>query len=267
MRLALVNNELSEAQPGLKGICPLCAENVSTKCGPQRIHHWYHPTKENCDSWAEKETEWHIGWKRNFPIEWHECPMRDLVIGERHFADVRTPHGLVLEFQHSALNPQERISREQFYKNMIWIADGSRRIRDFTRFVRGFADNNCKLSNAPFLLSFPDELFPKDWLHSPVPVVFDFSNVITADEHQHLKEVLWCMVNNFRNREVALLGIPKQNFINAITNPSQPLSAQSLINVIWESIQKQKEVNRIQSHINANSFYRHSSRPRRKCRL
>ncbi len=49
-------------------------------------------------------------------------------------ADVRTDKGLVIEFQHSYINPEERRQRENFYKNMIWIVDGTRLQRDFPRF-------------------------------------------------------------------------------------------------------------------------------------
>jgi hypothetical protein len=43
---------------------------------------------------------------------------------EVHRADVKTPTGIVLEFQHSNMTDAERLSREAFYGDMIWILDG-----------------------------------------------------------------------------------------------------------------------------------------------
>jgi competence protein CoiA len=31
-----------------------------------------------------------------------------------------------MEFQHSRLHPDERIAREAFHRNMVWIVDGLR---------------------------------------------------------------------------------------------------------------------------------------------
>ncbi|EHA15554.1 hypothetical protein HAL1_09847 [Halomonas sp. HAL1] len=45
--------------------------------------------------------------------------------GEIHRADVKTPTGIVIEIQHSAMTDAERISREEFYQNLVWIIDGT----------------------------------------------------------------------------------------------------------------------------------------------
>ena len=43
--------------------------------------------------------------------------------GERHLADMKTTHGQVLEFQHSAISEEERASREAIYRPMMcWVA-------------------------------------------------------------------------------------------------------------------------------------------------
>lgn len=57
--------------------------------------------------------------------------------GEKHIADVCTKYGLVIEFQHSYICPEESLSRERFYKNMVWVVYVTRLQRDFVRFVRG----------------------------------------------------------------------------------------------------------------------------------
>ncbi|MBH5371012.1 competence protein CoiA family protein [Bradyrhizobium glycinis] len=75
--------------------------------------------------------------EEHFPAHFQEYIQHDLKAGERDIADVRTDHGLVLEFQHSHLDEKERAAREQYYGNMIWIVDGTRLQRDYPRFLKG----------------------------------------------------------------------------------------------------------------------------------
>lgn len=126
MHFALINNNRVEAQPQLQGLCLCCSQPVIAKCGTHKIWHWAHRSKINCDNWWEPETEWHRNWKNNYPDDWQEISLRDEKTGEKHIADVRTVHNLVIEFQHSHMDPQERTSREKFYKNMVWVVDGTR---------------------------------------------------------------------------------------------------------------------------------------------
>jgi hypothetical protein len=44
--------------------------------------------------------------------------------GEIHRADIKTPTGIVVEIQHSSISDEERSSREEFYKNIVWVIDG-----------------------------------------------------------------------------------------------------------------------------------------------
>jgi hypothetical protein len=44
--------------------------------------------------------------------------------GEIHRADIKTPSGIVIEVQHSAMTDAERLSREAFYENLVWVVDG-----------------------------------------------------------------------------------------------------------------------------------------------
>src|SRR5581483_2362554 len=135
MHLALIDNNLVKAEPGRKALCAGCHQPVIAKCGNERIHHWAHQNNRMCDSWWEPETQWHRIWKNHYPIEWHEKFLPDETTGEKHIADIRTSYGLVIEFQHSFLKPEERTSRESFYKNMLWVVDGTRNKRDYERFL------------------------------------------------------------------------------------------------------------------------------------
>jgi hypothetical protein len=138
MQYAEVNGEKVEAERGRKGSCPLCYGEVFAKCGEYRINHWAHKSKISCDEWWERETEWHRRWKNKFPKEWQEVVLHDEKTGEKHIADIRSNDGIVIEFQHSPIVSQERRSRENFYKKMIWVVDGTRNKRDYMRFAKGY---------------------------------------------------------------------------------------------------------------------------------
>ncbi len=137
MRFALVNDEKANPQPKVHGRCPHCGEEVISKCGRVKIWHWAHKSREVCDPWWENETEWHRAWKDNFPKEWQEISALDPETGETHIADVKTSHGMVVEFQHSTMPPEELAARERFYGNMIWIVDGLRSDLDLGYFRIG----------------------------------------------------------------------------------------------------------------------------------
>jgi competence protein CoiA len=137
MKLALVNGVKVEANPQLKGVCICCASEVVAKCGKINIWHWAHKSKIHCDSWWERETAWHRQWKNQFPVDWQEIVHTEKKTGEKHIADVKNPFGLVLEFQHSIINDDERVSRENFYKPMIWVVDGCRGNLDKSNFNIG----------------------------------------------------------------------------------------------------------------------------------
>ena len=139
MRFALLNDERIEATKGAKGLCPSCGSELVAKCGEIKVHYWSH--KKKCDDyWWENETEWHRNWKNEFPREWQEVIHKD-ESGEKHIADVKTDEDWVVEFQHSAIASEERNSRDQFYKKLIWVVDGTRRKTDVKQFQKVLNDN------------------------------------------------------------------------------------------------------------------------------
>lgn len=70
------------------------------------------------------ETPWHREWKNLYTESCREISHTALN-GEIHRADIKTPTGIVIEVQHSSMTDAERISRENFYKNLVWVIDGS----------------------------------------------------------------------------------------------------------------------------------------------
>jgi competence CoiA-like predicted nuclease len=111
-----------QAEPGLKGTCPICKTEVIPKCGEIKTWHWAHKSLKDCDHWAEPESEWHYHWKIEAGIENTEIVIQK--DDKIHRADIKTTRGLVIELQHSPLSPQEVREREEFYGNMIWVIDG-----------------------------------------------------------------------------------------------------------------------------------------------
>lgn len=173
MKYALVNSEKNEALKGMTGTCPSCGRQMIAKCGDKKIHHWSHKGKLECDPWWENETPWHRDWKGHFPIDWQEVTHRDEATGEKHIADVKTSKGWILEFQHSYLRPEERKSRNDFYKRIAWVVDGTRLKGDLEKVQEAFKSarpvNQLVLKIAPDICS----LF-RDWASSHAPVFFDF---------------------------------------------------------------------------------------------
>jgi len=115
MMYALSGGERIEASPGAEGICPMCEGKVVPKCGSIVSWHWAHKVKD-CDTWSEGESDWHIGWKEEFPEECREV----IVHGPDHFhrADVSIC-GRVIEFQKSPIKHEDINRREHFYGGIV----------------------------------------------------------------------------------------------------------------------------------------------------
>ena len=185
-----VRTDIADAQSGDLGECEVCHGQLRARKGDVRVPHWAHVNREVCDAWHEAKGEWHVKWQNEFPANWREC----LVVKdqERHIADMRNEQGLVIEFQHSAMNREEQEKREKFYGNMIWVVDGTRLKNDKARFIKNvdaeiqviYTDKTKKQLLTPFRLGYDiQSVFPRAWLNCSVPVLFDFR-----------EQVLWCLL-------------------------------------------------------------------------
>lgn len=210
MRFALVNDMRVEASPSLRGTCPHCSGGTIARCGTMRVWHWAHRGARDCDSWWERETPWHRGWKERFPAHWQEVVRFDGT-GEKHVADIRTEHGLVLEFQHSHLAAAEIAAREVFHGNLVWIVDGGRLKRDRPRFLRGLRDLRPAAFRGVFLSRFPRECFPPAWLGCRRPVVFDFE----GGPWDARREKLWCLLPGRADGHAVVARMSPRSFIQA----------------------------------------------------
>jgi competence protein CoiA len=232
MKFALINDKKIKAFKRAKGFCQSCGAEMIAKCGELKVNHWAHEKKRHCDTWWETETEWHREWKANFPMEWQEIVQFDPGTKEKHIADVRTDKELVVEFQHSHINPVERRQREDFYKNMIWIVDGTRLKRDIPRFNKAKEDFVQILKPKVFGIEFADECFPKIWLNSSVPVIFDFGGAM-----------LYCIFPIQLGWYTIFAEISRKALIESIINDSWQTRYQNFINELIEhnKLKKQQE--------------------------
>jgi competence protein CoiA len=214
MRFALQNSLRIEASPYQKGQCPACFVDVLAKCGTKRIWHWAHKAKAKCDHWWENETDWHRNWKERFPNDWQEAVVRG-TNGELHFADVRTPGGLVVEFQHSTLCEQEQEEREEFYGQMVWVLDGSQGDQGYGKLIenirfwseRAFDTKHLGHKFNPLLAKIT-----KRWLLARRPVFVDFGD-----------DALWSISIRRDGWAKYALQVSKDDFVRSIQNDSDPI--------------------------------------------
>ncbi|MFN8790823.1 MAG: competence protein CoiA [Bdellovibrionales bacterium] len=198
MRFAISNNEKVEAEPGRTGDCIGCGRPMLAKCGEIKMWHWSHKGERKCDPWWENETEWHRSWKALYPKEWQEVPHISET-GEKHIADVKTNLDWVVEIQHSYIDPQERKSRENFYKKVIWVVDGKRRKKDHIKFVEALNSGGV-ISNTPFFirkLSNHDSALVREWAECDAPVFFDFGERAKSGNTEI--EIVWWLLPRDHN--------------------------------------------------------------------
>lgn len=143
----------------------------------------------------------------------------------------------MIEFQHSHLDPQERATRERFYGNMVWVVDGTRLQRDYPRFTRAKDD----LRRTPvqglqghFLLAFPEECFPKKWLDSSVPVIFDFRGTDENHAPDVFRDTLWCLLPGRAEGSAVVVGMSREEFVKVAPSRPQLLPVQETLALFRE---------------------------------
>ena len=234
MKFALLNDKRIEATKGAKGICPSCVSELVARCGEIKIHHWAH--KKKCDDyWWENETEWHRNWKNEFANEWQEIIHYD-DSGERHIADVKTPNNWVIEFQHSAIKPEERRSRNKFYnKNsqLIWVVDCKRRSTDVKQFINELS-KSFSTSCPEILEVYEDSRLLKEWKNNDSYVFLDFGDTEVSGSD------FWCMFPIDYDGVAFVIPISRRKFIEYLNNNAfEKMFSQDIV----------KTLSKIKSHI------------------
>ncbi|MDB9938883.1 hypothetical protein OAD78_06880 [Candidatus Thioglobus sp.] len=234
MRFALSNDKRIEATKGAKGICPCCGNDLVAKCGEINIHHWSH--KKKCDDhWWENETEWHRNWKNYFPKEWQEIIHYD-ESGERHIADVKTSEDWVIEFQHSAIDKEERLSRDNFYNKLIWIVDGMRRKTDLKQFKSLLNEVRFVFYEPLLLIVSPEECrLTKEWGDSNSLMFVDFGDSLISYKDGYSSNTdLWMMYPS--NNKMFISHFSRSSFIELLNDNNIDEIFDKLINPIQEEI-------------------------------
>jgi competence protein CoiA len=204
MKFALINGQRQEAQRNLSAECPTCDHPMVAKCGEVKIWHWAHQGRRFCDPWWENETEWHRKWKAEFPDAWQEIVHR-ADDGTKHIADIVTEHGWAIEFQHSSISPEERRSRDAFYRQLVWVVDGTRRKRDAAQFARAWGDGTPVGKAFPVQRLYADDCaLLREWSGSLAPIFFDFGG----------GQVLWWLLPGRLNGSVYVAQFPRNVFIH-----------------------------------------------------
>jgi competence protein CoiA len=204
VKYAMVDGQRREAAHGLLGTCRVCNATMTPKCGRIRVAHWAHPQGLYDHSW-EPETPWHRNWKGCFPEAWQESVHR-ASNGELHIADVKTQHGQVIEFQHSAIREEERISREAIYLPMCWMVDGLRLKWDQSQFLETLRCRDAVRIGARFALPVDKCTLLRKWADSRVLVFFDFG-----------ESILWASLPERKPKGFAILTpVYRKSFLEAM---------------------------------------------------
>lgn len=177
MKFAIIDGSKIEASPKKKADCPCCKKQLIAKCGRVKVWHWAHFPERHCDNWWENETEWHRKWKNYFPSANQEVVHYDNRSGEKHIADVKTNDGLVVELQNSPMNENELVSREQFYKNMIWIINGASFKKNFTIFPFNLPPPNSPLADDLYIVREPYTSISKNGTNYIRPIIAKKSEI------------------------------------------------------------------------------------------
>lgn len=214
MKLAIVDGQRRDAQPGLAGGCPVCGAPTIAKCGEKNIWHWAHKSKRKCDHWWENETAWHRNWKNQFPVDWQEF-VQTANDGEKHIADVKTDQGWVIEFQHSFIKPEERRSREAFYGNMAWVVDGLRRKNDRKQFTEAVRDKRWVFKKFLVVtLGHYSCRIVDEWSGSRAPVLFDFGRENFDFDEKYQPQGLWLLIPTGLSHMKYFVLVTKEYFIS-----------------------------------------------------
>ena len=99
---------------------------------------------------------------------------RNEITGEFHRAYIQTPNGITIEFQHSPLSVNELLSRNNFYKKLIWVVN-AQSFKNNIRLTAAIPEpHSPKMSPFNFsvssdgMASFPQYFVKDDLQHGPL---------------------------------------------------------------------------------------------------
>lgn len=215
MKFAIVgNNKHQRPTKGVKGFCPVCGEEVLAKCGNIKAHYWSHLANSKC-VYKGNKGEWHLSWQNEFPDDWQEVLLINPENGEKNLADVRSPKGFILEFQHSHIKEEEKTAREQFYKNMCWVVDGLNWIKIRSYFENRYKDKAEENIVEKFQIDRYDyeTIFSFVWASSAVPIFYDFYDKNSVADQEKWQNYLYCCFPYKKFIGFQVVPIKRQDFL------------------------------------------------------
>lgn len=124
--------------------CLSCNSQLQAVLQTEKTKHFRHASVDDCDSFNSNEDNlllWHRLWQSIVNIDNKECVIEKN--GKKHRADIYFPEkDLVIEIQHSHIEPEKIKNREIFYNSMIWIIDGTVDIN-----IKNLCDKCIKISD------------------------------------------------------------------------------------------------------------------------
>ena len=138
--------------------CPHCGGKVILKNGLINIPHFAHIQKD-CGYFEYKGmSKWHLDWQSNFPQAQREVIKKCQETGEKHIADTVNARGTVIEFQNSSISLKEKLSRDSFYDEIIWVVNAEE-FKDRIKLVRAvtlsFKENKRRIRELQSAYSSP----------------------------------------------------------------------------------------------------------------
>ncbi len=152
---ALVDGERQRAALGgiRRAECADCGTVMIAKTGTTIIHHWAHEAEQPGCASAE-ESPWHLGWK-----SLGADGTQEITVGCRR-ADVLAPGGFAVEFQKSAMTPEEVWGRERDWKGrLVWVFDAQEAFDEGRLVLRRHPDRELS-----------DAYRNVNWSHAPVRI-------------------------------------------------------------------------------------------------
>lgn len=167
---------------------------------------------------------------------------------------MKTDQGYIIEFQHSYIKPGERQAREDFYKKMVWVVDGTRRLRDKDKFIDVWEKSeqlHSKVKMRRLRDYFDQSALLRDWGSSKVLVFLDFC-----------EDVLWGLLPKTSEKRAYAFKIGRKELI-AYLCPGSQGSFEELLKKLTDFLIAKENLATVQQNLQPRMVERSIHRYRR----
>lgn len=113
-----------------------------------------------------------------------------------------------------------------------------------------------------FLIPFPDECFPKTWLNSLAPVIFDFLGSHESASADVYRNTLWCLLPGRAGSYAVVVGMSREQFVSLAPTRAELIPIDTVSNFA-QVLRERAEQNAQQSNRSLAGF---TGGPRRRTR-